>query len=296
MNFYFTRRHYDPATDQFTREDGGVTKYVVLPHERRNAGHIADRGPWLTELRKEMGSNEVLIYIHGFNSTQGDMLWSIRKLKAGVRLAGFNGAIVGFSWPNSEKPSPAAYNRDRQNIPTFASALFTDGVLAIQSMSPRPRVQILCHSLGGYVFYMGFSNQSGARKLKHLAFAAADLDQPWFHPGAQGARGVEAWTERFTNYYSTKDKVLDLSERYVHGDPRVGGDGLPHPTASNQKDVACADRYMSSDHDGKRSLTYSHNFYFSDAQWLRDLGKTLAGQQTDTRGPAPVPPDHVLLP
>ncbi|MBF9028840.1 alpha/beta hydrolase [Rhodobacterales bacterium HKCCE3408] len=296
MNFFFTRRRYVAATDTFSRDLAPDTSYVVLPKDNVNAGFRTTRDDWLTNMRTKMGSNEVLIYVHGFNTSQATMLRNLRKVKAGVRQAGFGGAVIAFSWPNRESGSPSGYLSDRNAAPGFAPSLYLDGIRPIQGMAGDPKVHVLCHSLGSYVFLIGLSGQNVSPKIDQLAFVAADLDQPWFHPGGQGTRAVEAWCRQLTNYYSLKDRILDLSENYIHGDPRIGGDGLPHPTAVNQKDVACADRYLSPDYEGKRTPSYSHSFYFDDAPWLRDLGLTLRGLTPDTRGPAPNPPDHVLVP
>ncbi|MCU4654096.1 alpha/beta fold hydrolase [Roseibacterium sp. SDUM158016] len=296
MLFFFTSRAYDAAKDEFTKKIADETSYVVLPHEGRNAGFRTDRATWLGKLRSEMETDEVVVFVHGYNTPQFRMLRRLRKVKAGLRNHGYRGGIVAYSWPNREQFSK--YHADRDSVPDFARALYADGIKPLMALSGQTRVHLLCHSMGSYVFLMAMSGVAGTRKLSEVAFVAADLDQPWFVPGKQGERLLSAWSGRFTNYYSTKDRVLDLSEKIIHGDPRIGGDGLPHPTGANQQDIACADRYMSPDYDGKRERVYSHSFYFDDGPWLRDLALTIAGKAggaLPTRGPAPVPPDHVLL-
>ncbi len=296
MHFFFTSREYDPATDQFTRKAAGATSYVVLPHEGRNSGYRTDRATWLGKLKDDMDTDEVLLFVHGYNTPQATMLRRLRKVKAALRRNGFGGGVAAYSWPNREHWSQ--YLADKKGVPLFAWALFHDGIAPLMSLGAKTRVHMLCHSMGSYVFLLGMSGVSGPRKLGEVTFVAADIDRPWFVTGGQGERLVRAWATRFTNYYSTKDRVLDLAEGIVDGDPRIGGDGLPHPTGPNQQDVECSGRYLAPEHDGRRGRNYSHSFYFDDHAWLQDLAFTLAGKPAapmPTRGPAPSPPDHVLL-
>jgi hypothetical protein len=295
MHFFFTSRVYDPATNTFTREIADTPSYVVLPHEGHNTGYRTNRDDWINTIRGDMEGGDVLVFVHGFNTTQDLMLRRLRKVKAALRANGYKGAVVAYSWPNHE--NWRKYHADKARVPLFARALYRDGIEPLMKAGLAQRMNLLCHSMGAYVFLMAMSGMTGPRRFDEIAFVAADLDRPWFAFGGQGDKLVRTWGRRFTNYYSIKDRVLDLAEGLVHGDPRVGGDGLPHPTGPDHQDIACAGRYLAPDHDGKRGLTYSHAFYFDDKPWLRDLSFTLAGKpgHLPTRGPAPLPPDHVLL-
>lgn len=294
MNFYFTRREYDPTTDQFTKKLADTSSYVVLPKENVNAGFRTDQAHWLSKLQTEMASNEVAIFVHGFNTSQATMMRRLRKVKRGLRKQGFNGAVAAFAWPNRERR--LAYVKDKSDVPKFAPSLLEDGIRPILNLASKPKVHLICHSMGAYVCLKALSGATGNRKIGEVVFVAGDLDQPWFNRGEPPTRLMENWATRATNYFSTKDQVLDWSENLVHGDPRIGRDGLPHPTGANHVDVDCTARYRSPAYDGKRSMVYSHSFYFDDEIWLKDMAMTLCGKRPDTRGPSPNPPDSVLLP
>ena len=296
MNLYFTRRDYDAASDTFTKKIADETSYVVLPQENVNAGFRTDQATWLGHLKSQMGSNDVLIFVHGFNTSQAKMLRRLRKLKKGLVLNGFRGAVTAFSWPNRERAT--GYLSDKNDVPKFAKSLLQDAVLPIWSMPERPNIHILCHSMGAYVFLLAFSGELPPRKLNEVAFVAADLDRPTFIENEPPPRLLQLWAKRATNYYSLQDRVLDVAENIVHGDPRLGRDGLPRPTGANLFDVACANRYLSPAYEGRRDRNYSHTWYFDDANWLKDVRLTLRGDapgSMPTRGPSMDPPDLDLL-
>ena len=291
MHFIFTRRKYNQAKDRFEKKDGGSTTYAVLPHEGRNQHKVVPANQWVAELSSAAGSHGVLVFVHGFNMSMKDTYARLRDVKRGAKAAGFNGAVAAFAWPNRETGLPLSYLADRNDVPSFAPALLADGIKPI--MATGKKVHVLCHSMGAYVLMMALSDQIPPRKIDQIAFAASDVDQPLFGTNKDGSKLMQLWATRFTNYYSTKDRILDLSEAFIQGDPRVGGDGLPHPTPAKQIDVDCTGRYMAPEHDGKRRSRYSHTFYFKDSVWRADLGAVLQGKSPNRRA-APTPPDHAL--
>ncbi|MEM9319312.1 MAG: alpha/beta fold hydrolase [Pseudomonadota bacterium] len=297
MHFYLTRRKYDPASDTFTKEIAPKTSYVVLPKDNVNAGFRTDQADWLSKIAGGGGPKDVVIFVHGFNTSQDKMLTRLRKLKTGLRKNNFGVAVVGFSWPNRERAR--GYWKDRDDVPKFAKSLLHDGIQPIRAMASKPRVHVLCHSMGAYVFLHALSAEGIAQRIDQLAFVASDLDESWMRPGEPAEKVVHNHTKRLTNYYSPTDRVLDLSATWIHGEPRVGGVGLSRHAKPSQQDVACSNRYQARPVPPKKDRTNSHVWYFDDEKWLRDLAQVLARSnagQIDTRLPSTTPPDQVLAP
>ncbi len=297
MNFFFTRREYDAASDTFTTKISPDTNYVYLPRDNSNKGHRLSQADWLGKLSNAMVVPEVLVFVHGFNTTQATMLTRLRKLRKGLQANGFEGLVVGYSWPNRERLT--GYGADRRDVPKIGASLLTHGIQPIQSMAKKPKVHVLCHSMGSYVFLNSLSNLTTAQKTGQLAFVAADIDASWMRPGEDAEKVVHDHTERLTNYYSPIDRVLDLSATWIHGEPRVGGVGLSRLAKPSQQDVACSNRYQARPEPPKKDRVNSHTWYFDDEVWMKDLAQVMLGRsasQITTRLPSTQPPDQVLRP
>ena len=293
--FYFTRREYDAGSDTFTKKIAPSTSYVHLPRDNVNKGNRLPQAQWLSKLNAEAGGKDVLIFVHGFNTSQAKMLTRLRKLKNGLGNHGFSGPVVGFSWPNREVLD--GYWNDQADVPEFARSLLDDGIKPIQGMGSR--VHLLCHSMGSYLFVNAVSGLGAGQNIGELAFVAADLDVGRMRPGQPEEQLVDIHTKRLTNYYSPIDRVLDLSATWIHGEPRVGGVGLPRMAKPTQQDVACSNRYQARPNSPRKNRTFSHTWYFDDEVWLKDLAQVLNGTAPNaisTRLTSTVPPDQVLTP
>jgi esterase/lipase superfamily enzyme len=131
-----------------------------------------------------------------------------------------------------------------------------------------------------------------------VLFVSGDCDQDWFEQGAWGGLVIDYRAERFTNYYSTLDQVLDLSGSIIHGEPRAGHDGLPASVPAKFHDVYCGQQYIDKVPDAEKGRVRSHTWYFDDAGFYRDVALTLDGQtpaSMPTRRPVQGSSDLALL-
>ncbi|NKX45368.1 alpha/beta hydrolase [Roseicyclus persicicus] len=304
MPLFATRRAYNASTRRFTHNRASLTRYVSVPEGVSPDGdHVVDAATWLSLVKGQAGAGEILIYVHGFNTEQAEMLERRRRIELGLAAEGWQGLVLSWDWPSDG--TVWAYLSDRTDAKHTAPHLVVDAIGPLLNLRPQLRVHLLCHSMGAYLTLRGFSGvgDSGAPGstpwgVHEVAFVSADADKPWMEAGAWGALVMERRCARLTNYYSTFDRVLSLSEGLVHGAERAGRDGLPVAVPAPFHDVYCGAQYEAKVPASGKTLRGSHTWYFDDPGFYRDLAATLAGADPatmQTRRPVVGSSDLALL-
>ena len=238
---------------------------------------------------QDAASNDVLIYVHGFNTSQAGNLKRLSKIEKGLKTQGYEGAVVGFDWPSTGIPTD--YDGDLGRAKKTARYLVSDVILPLLSRAERPRVHLLAHSMGGYAILKGLqdfgdSHGPGGWTLDQIAFVSADVHQPSMERGAWGALVAKHRSKRLTNYYNGEDGVLKLSKVINGTRKRVGRSGLPTPSFDSHTDVSCTDQY-NNDRSSLPKIDYlSHRWWFESPAFFKDFALTLAGKdglQSGTR-------------
>ncbi len=72
-----------------------------------------DPQAWVKAIIAEASAvtDDILVFIHGYNNSQGEVKDRHDKLKGGLRNLGFKGVVVSFDWPSGD--SALAYMNDR---------------------------------------------------------------------------------------------------------------------------------------------------------------------------------------
>ncbi len=292
MALFFSRRTYNAQKKKFTFKPAAKTRYVHItqksPGGKIRKGSIVKKAKWLDLVRQEGGSSDVLIYVHGFNTSQKSMLDRLEKIENGVRANGYQGAVVAFDWPSDG--SVHAYDSDRSDAKAVAPHLVGDGILPLLGMSSRPRVHLIAHSMGALVVLRGFSDFGDSAgpgnkiwSAGQIMFASGDVDAEWLEKGAWGDLVLKKRSKRFTNYYSSKDKVLALSGGLVHGGrQRVGRVGMPKLTSKGHWDIYCDEQYKRDVPKGQRKMMKSHRWWFDSDGFYQDVALTIDGHPAKT--------------
>jgi len=308
MPLFFSRRAYNARTRKFTNNRSTVTRYVALEGQTPGSGGwkgaIISQPDWLQKLRASGAAHGVLIYVHGFNTSQADMLRRMDKIEMGLRAEGFQGAVVAFDWPSDG--SVLNYDPDKTDAKHVAPFLVHDALVPIMKMSGKPKTSILAHSMGAFLTLRALSDVgdsvvsgSGAWKLDQVCFASADADAAWLEKGAWGALILKHRSRRFTNYYNGRDRVLKLSGGLINGGrKRLGRIGMPQLVTAKQFDVYCNEQYLRDVPDNEQTMLYSHTWWFDNPGFYNDLNRTLRGDDAETmptRKATNKPPDQALL-
>lgn len=291
MTLFFSRRTFNAQKKKFTDNVASLTRYVSITGTTSGGGGwqggIISQGDWLDQVQQQGGTDDVLIYVHGFNTEQADMLKRMQKIETGLAAHGFNGALVAFDWPSDG--SVLRYDADRRDAKAVAQYLVSDGIVPLLGLAPKPRVHIVAHSMGALVVLRGFSDfgdsagpGQAAWSAEQVMFASGDVDRVWHERGAWGALVLNQRSARFTNYYSGRDQVLALSGGLVNGGrERVGHGGMPPLLYDAHHDVYCNEQYKKDVPEADRTLIYSHQWWFDNDGFYRDLALTIAGQAAD---------------
>ncbi|NOC83773.1 alpha/beta fold hydrolase [Ruegeria sp. HKCCD6428] len=292
MALFFSRRTYNAPKKKFTLKPAAKTRYVHItqqsPGGKIRKGSIVKRAKWLDLVRQEGGDSAVLIYVHGFNTSQKDMLDRLGKIETNLRGNGYQGAVVAFDWPSDG--SVHTYDSDRSDAKAVAPHLVGDGILPLLGMSPRPKVHLIAHSMGALVVLRAFSDFGDSAgpgnkiwSADQVMFASADIDSEWLEKGAWGDLVLKKRCKRFTNYYSRKDKVLALAGGIVHGGRRRAGRvGMPKLTSKGHWDIFCDHQYQRDVPKGQRKMMKSHRWWFDSGGFYEDLALTIDGHSEKT--------------
>ncbi len=292
MPLFFSRRAYHAKTKKFTNNPSSLTRYVHItetnPDGTIHKGAAIPQADWLTQVQQAGGNSEVLIYVHGFNTSQTDMLRRLAKIENGVKAEGFSGAVIAYDWPSDG--TVLGYNTDRTDAKKTAPFLVCDGIIPLLGMSPRPKIHLIAHSMGALVVLRGFSGfgdsaNSGVRnwKVDEVAFCSADVDADWLEKGAWGALVLDRRAKRFTNYYNGRDEVLQFSGGIINGGKaRAGRVGITEPITKGHWDIYCNEQYKQKVPDDQKDRVYSHSWWFDNDGFYKDLALTVAGHDAET--------------
>lgn len=281
MALFFSRRAYDRPNKKFTSQSASLTRFVDAT---ASGGKEIKEKDWLSAVKASAQGNEVLIYVHGFNTSQKDMLERFAKIEKGVRKAGFKGAIVAYDWPSDGKV--LKYVSDRNDAKKVASYLVTNGIVPLSKLNGKTKIHLLAHSMGAYMILRAFGDPKvqglGPWIVDQVMFASADVDERILEKKLWGSALLKQRSKRFTNYYSGLDTILDLPAKFIRGgSPRAGRFGLPTSVFSNHIDVYSNEQYKKDVPTSKRSAIMSHSWWFDSDTFYKDVAMTMAGKAPD---------------
>jgi esterase/lipase superfamily enzyme len=162
-------------------------------------------------------NRDILVFVHGFNTTFADARWRAGQIAADSR---FGGVPILFTWPT--RGELLGYASDKDSATASRDALAE----LLQDIAKTPgvgRVHVLAHSMGCWVtmealreIAIGGDHDLGGH-LGEIMLAAPDIDMDVF--GKQMARVQPA---KVTVFATANDRALSLSSFIADTRPRVG--------------------------------------------------------------------------
>ena len=287
MIYFFTRRRLKRGTDRFSDNFGDVTRYIEVSDVTANGyrGKFLQAEAWAKGALAQSKNGEVLLYVHGFNTSQLDLVRRLQHLRA--KLA-FKGAIIGFDWPTESTNNPLklfkVYQTAKTNLNKLDNILVTEGMNVIWEADKTMDFHVLAHSMGAYAVSFAFSHieeKPGARgknwKVQEAIFGAADLDARRMRKNGADALAMQFRSKRLTHFHSTVDDVLQMSGQIHEGHPRSGRVGLAPDLAKGFYDVSVEDRYRKKFKQHEKTTQLSHSWYQDDDLFLSDVDQILRG-------------------
>ena len=164
-------------------------------------------------------ARDVLIYVHGFNTTFEAAVLDAARLSDGIK---FRGDTIAFSWPS--KAQLLDYGYDRESAMWSRDALETvlTGLLASPTVG---RINIVAHSIGTMLTMESLrqlyahQRDKAADRLGAVVFAAPDIDMDVFTSSVERVGPI---AHNITVLTSTNDRALAVSRWMAGGVTRVG--------------------------------------------------------------------------
>ncbi len=283
----------------------GRSRFLSVPEgESPSLVHEMGKEAWIEQIIRDslwsddsrvtgFDKGDLLIFIHGYNNTQKDVMERHTLLKQGLKAAGFKGEVLSFDWPS--EGNALNYLEDRHDAKKTAMQLVSDGISLLSERQKRDcvvNIHILAHSMGAYVVREAFDDaddnhlMNNSWIISQIAFIAGDVSSDSLSLNNPSSESLYRHCVRLTNYSNENDSVLKLSNAKRMGmAPRAGRVGLPKNVPSNAVNVDCSDYFRKLESDQKiRDAdqtavcgNFDHSWYFGNKIFIRDLFETLKG-------------------
>jgi esterase/lipase superfamily enzyme len=223
-----------------------------------------------THLSGRVGSNrDVLIYVHGFNTSLDEARFRLGQIVADAR---FGGVPVLFTWPSQSNLLSYVSDKERATVSRDALEKLMRDVAATPGVG---RVHVLAHSMGSWLAMEALRENAIAGqadlggKLGDVMLAAPDIDPAVFRQ--QMTRlGTAA---RVSIFVSQEDRALSLSSRIAGDRARLGGINPADPKQRAALEGLGVKVY---DISSFSSGFIGHGAYADSADVIRSIGAQLA--------------------
>ena len=245
---------------------------------------------WVSDVAGQAQNGEVLVFVHGFNTSRTGMLGTVKQLGPAVQAAGFRGAVIAYDWPSkSEAAVVAAFRRlfglwgryrdDKATVNAMDDMLVRD----LEPLRAAGlKIHILAHSMGAYMTTLALGHADGwlpvGQGFGEVLLGAADVDKTLLKAGQWGGDVLAKRAARVTHYHSREDDVLDVSGKIVYGGgERSGWGGLP-AGAPGFENVDMAPYYLARYPKAERKIPFCHHWYLENTRMAEDIALTLTGK------------------
>ncbi len=224
------------------------------------ASHISGR----------IGTNrDVLLYVHGFNTSYDEARFRLAQIAADAR---FGGVAVLYTWPAAG--SLLDYEAAKESA-TIARDALSRVIHRLSEVPDIGRVHILAHSMGAWLAMEALrenalsGNPGLDGKLGDVMLAAPDIDLNVFR---QQLSRLDP--SHVSILVAANDRALSLSRKLAGGRPRLGALDPNDP-----KDRAALEELGVKAYDLTPESTgwIGHSAYASAPQAVRAIGAQLAG-------------------
>lgn len=229
----------------------------------------------LCEAIERSRRREVLVYVHGFNTSFELACREASQIAHDVEL---DGAVVAYSW--SSQALLLAYLVDANNV-EWTEPFLVDFLERLVERGCAERIHLLAHSMGARALVRAVREivrrrvVPGPAEFDQIILAAADIDAELF--ARDYAPYLTMAANRVTVYVSNRDWALRGSQR-LHGYQRLGQWWPADAAGADRRRLDVIDV---SAHD--RGL-YGHIYMYASPRVLRDIQATLRGVPAAQRG------------
>ena len=219
---------------------------------------------------------DALLLVHGFNNDFDRVSAAYIAFEKKIAKAGFEGNVMGFTWPSYGVWSEYLGDREQAEYAAFG---FLNFLLDFRPLLGARKLHLNAHSMGAHLAIKALAAYSavaaipatgpGGVILDEITFFAPDVDGDILEKGEDG-NVAAGEARRLTTYFSRNDKVLAVSELFNQG-PRLGLEGVEHPARvpASAYQVDCT------------TLVFEHSGYRDEPEVMTDLAAVLAGEDAE---------------
>ena len=229
-------------------------KHVVLKKITRS-----DSSEFFSQLnhRLDSGSDEALIFIHGYNVSFNNAVKRTAQISHDVK---FQGTPICYSWPS--RGGLEDYTRDMANA-DWSVVHLQDFLASLFEKSRAGKIHLIAHSMGNRVLMqaldrLALQSQTETR-FGQIVLAAPDVSANDFRQ--RYSTVIRQMSDNVTLYASSRDRALMVSAG-VHGHDRAGlaGDDIVVVEGIDTIDVSHVDTSL-----------IGHSYYGDNPELIDDL-------------------------
>src|SRR5258708_31674091 len=173
------------------------------------------------------GRANLVLYIHGLGNTYSDALTAAANLGTTLQAAGYEGLVMGFSWPSyselvaaltsyyaTTRPPQATSGTIRDNINgSVGSFLAMLAQLQAIKINNNPiNISVITHSEGNFMLMWGMAQYpKNSPPMNHSFMLAADISAAMLQ-GGQTGKGITGNFQDVNLYFSGCDPDLTYSD------------------------------------------------------------------------------------
>jgi|SRR5271170_2801268 len=196
--------------------------------------NLTDQATFINALTSDLqltvdgsGSANLVVYVHGLGNTYSDAITDTANLGTALQAAGYNGLVIGFSWPSYSDlvaafPSYYATARPPQNTSgtirdningSVSSFLAMLQLLQTIKINNKPaKISLISHSEGNFMVMWGMANHPPVTPtLNHAIMLAADISGAMLQGGQLGSMITKNFYD-VSVYFSGADADLVYSD------------------------------------------------------------------------------------
>jgi esterase/lipase superfamily enzyme len=211
-------------------------------------------------------ARDVLLYVHGFNTTFETAVLDAARISDGIR---FRGDTMVFSWPSKAKLLDYAYDRESATWSRDALEQVIEGLMASPGIR---RIHIVAHSVGTMLTLEALRQvyaQNGGMvtdRIGAVVFASPDIDMDVF---SSSVGRIGPMAANVTVVAATNDRALAVSGWLAGGVTRVGA-------AEKAKLEALGLRVIDASAEGWGII--NHDLFLSNAQIRQVIRRAIDGR------------------
>ena len=219
-----------------------------------------------------LGRRDVLLYVHGYNTTFETAALDAARLSDGIK---FRGETMVFTWPSRAKLLDYVY--DRESAMWSRDSL--ERVLANLMASPSVgSIHIVAHSVGTMLTLEGLrqlyarGGPAVAGRIGAIVFAAPDIDMDVF---ASSVERLGDLVPKITVIAATNDRALSVSRLIAGGMTRVG-------SAEKAQLERLGLRVIDASHEGWGII--NHDLFLSNSDIRKVIRRAVDGRLASSGG------------